>query len=303
MLELLPEQHFTQPPPRYTEASLVKTLEELGIGRPSTYASIIQTIQARGYVRLDQKRFLPEDVAEVVTDKLIQHFPDIVDVNFTARMEEELDEIAEGNATRVAVLQDFYVPFARGARAGRGEVRAVPGGDRGALPEVSDRGAGARAPAGAARPVRQVHRLRELPRLRLHPEPRRERASRAGAAGGDVPRVRAPAREEGRAVRPVHRMQRLPGLPLHQEGAAEEHGRHLPAVRTGRAGREADTVRADVRLRPLPGVRLRDEQSSREGHPLPGLRRVAPAPPEESPLLALRRGGRSRHEGDQARRS
>jgi DNA topoisomerase-1 len=111
LLELLPEQHFTQPPPRYTEASLVKTLEELGIGRPSTYASIIQTIQARGYVRLDQKRFMPEDVAEVVTDKLVQHFPDIVDVHFTARMEEELDDIAEGKATRVAVLRDFYVPF------------------------------------------------------------------------------------------------------------------------------------------------------------------------------------------------
>jgi DNA topoisomerase I len=111
LLEVLPEQHFTQPPPRYTEATLVKTLEELGIGRPSTYASIIQTIQARGYVRLDQKRFLPEDVAEVVTDKLIQHFPDIVDVHFTARMEEELDDIAEGKATRVAVLKDFYVPF------------------------------------------------------------------------------------------------------------------------------------------------------------------------------------------------
>jgi DNA topoisomerase-1 len=112
LLDVLPEQHFTQPPPRYSEASLVKTLEELGIGRPSTYASIIQTIQARGYVRLDQKRFVPEDVAEVVTDKLVQHFPDIVDVNFTARMEEELDEIAEGNATRVAVLRDFYAPFA-----------------------------------------------------------------------------------------------------------------------------------------------------------------------------------------------
>jgi DNA topoisomerase-1 len=111
LLEVLPEQHFTQPPPRYTEASLVKTLEELGIGRPSTYASIIQTIQARGYVRLDQKRFMPEDVAEVVTDKLVQHFPDIVDVNFTARMEEELDDIAEGKATRVGVLRDFYVPF------------------------------------------------------------------------------------------------------------------------------------------------------------------------------------------------
>jgi DNA topoisomerase I len=111
LLEVLPEQHFTQPPPRYSEASLVKTLEELGIGRPSTYASIIQTIQARGYVRLDQKRFMPEDVAEVVTDKLVQHFPDIVDVHFTARMEEELDDIAEGKATRVAVLRDFYVPF------------------------------------------------------------------------------------------------------------------------------------------------------------------------------------------------
>ncbi|MGH2680975.1 MAG: type I DNA topoisomerase [Actinomycetota bacterium] len=111
MLEILPEQHFTQPPPRFTEASLVKTLEELGIGRPSTYASIIQTIQARNYVRLDQKRFVPEDVAEVVTDRLVQHFADIVDVHFTARMEEELDDIAEGKATRSKVLRDFYDPF------------------------------------------------------------------------------------------------------------------------------------------------------------------------------------------------
>src|SRR4029079_15827311 len=82
LLEVLPEQHFTQPPPRFTEASLVKTLEELGIGRPSTYASIISTIQDRGYVRLEDKRFHPEDVAEVVTDKLVEHFADIVDVNF-----------------------------------------------------------------------------------------------------------------------------------------------------------------------------------------------------------------------------
>ena len=111
LLEVLPEQHFTQPPPRYTEATLVKTLEELGIGRPSTYASIIQTIQARNYVRLEEKRFMPEDVAEVVTDRLVQHFPDIVDVHFTARMEEELDDIAEGKATRLKVLQDFYDPF------------------------------------------------------------------------------------------------------------------------------------------------------------------------------------------------
>jgi DNA topoisomerase-1 len=111
MLEVLPEQHFTQPPPRFSEASLVKTLEELGIGRPSTYASIISTIQDRGYVRLEDKRFYPEDVAEVVTDKLVEHFADVVDVNFTARMEEELDEIAEGDTHRAAVLREFWVPF------------------------------------------------------------------------------------------------------------------------------------------------------------------------------------------------
>ncbi|MGZ8626915.1 MAG: type I DNA topoisomerase, partial [Actinomycetota bacterium] len=111
MLEVLPEQHFTQPPPRFSEASLVKTLEELGIGRPSTYASIISTIQDRGYVRLEDRRFYPEDVAEVVTDKLVEHFADVVDVNFTARMEEELDEIAEGAAQRSVVLRDFWEPF------------------------------------------------------------------------------------------------------------------------------------------------------------------------------------------------
>jgi DNA topoisomerase-1 len=111
MLEVLPEQHFTQPPPRFSEASLVKTLEELGIGRPSTYASIISTIQDRGYVRLEDKRFYPEDVAEVVTDKLVEHFAEIVDVNFTARMEEQLDEIAEGNQQRVHTLREFWHPF------------------------------------------------------------------------------------------------------------------------------------------------------------------------------------------------
>ena len=113
MLEVLPEQHFTQPPPRYSEASLVKALEELGIGRPSTYASIISTIQDRGYVRLEEKRFYPEDVGEVVTDLLVEFFPDVVDVNFTAKMEEELDDIAEGKMGWVQVLDEFYGPFER----------------------------------------------------------------------------------------------------------------------------------------------------------------------------------------------
>ncbi|HEY7400628.1 MAG TPA: type I DNA topoisomerase [Actinomycetota bacterium] len=113
MLDLLPEQHFTQPPPRYSEATLVKTLEELGIGRPSTYASIISTIQDRGYVRLEDRRFHPEDVADVVTDRLVEHFPDVVDANFTAHMEEELDDIAEGKIGWTQVLHEFNGPFER----------------------------------------------------------------------------------------------------------------------------------------------------------------------------------------------
>jgi DNA topoisomerase I len=113
MLELLPEQHFTQPPPRFSEASLVKTLEELGIGRPSTYASIISTIQDRGYARLEDRRFYPEDVGEVVTDLLVEFFPDIVDTAFTARFEEELDDIAEGKLGWIQVLDEFYGPFER----------------------------------------------------------------------------------------------------------------------------------------------------------------------------------------------
>jgi DNA topoisomerase-1 len=113
MLEVLPEQHFTQPPPRFSEASLVKTLEELGIGRPSTYASIISTIVDRGYVRLEDKRFYPEDVAYVVTDKLVEHFPDVVDTNFTAYMEKELDDIAEGELGKVQMLHEFNGPFER----------------------------------------------------------------------------------------------------------------------------------------------------------------------------------------------
>jgi len=113
MLEVLPEQHFTQPPPRFTEASLVKKMEELGIGRPSTYASIISTIQDRGYARLEDKRFRPEDVGMVVTDKLVEHFPDVVDVHFTAYMEKELDDIADGDLAKVTMLHEFNGPFER----------------------------------------------------------------------------------------------------------------------------------------------------------------------------------------------
>jgi len=109
--ELLPEQHFTQPPPRFTEASLVKTLEEHGIGRPSTYASIIQTLATRKYVRIEKRTFFPEDVGMVVNDLLVNHFPRYVDYDFTAQLEEDLDAISRGEEQWQPVLKQFWEPF------------------------------------------------------------------------------------------------------------------------------------------------------------------------------------------------
>jgi len=105
------DQHFTEPPPRYTEATLIKALEEHGIGRPSTYASTISTIVDRGYVRVEDRRLRPEVVAGIVTDVLVEHFGDYVDVAFTARMEEELDEVARGERAWVPLLREFYDPL------------------------------------------------------------------------------------------------------------------------------------------------------------------------------------------------
>ncbi|MDT8306018.1 MAG: type I DNA topoisomerase [Anaerolineae bacterium] len=112
LLQLLPEQHFTQPPPRFSEATLVKELEQNGIGRPSTYASIISTIQNRGYVRTEDKRLVPTETGEVVNDLLVHYFPNVMSVDFTARMEDELDEIAEGRPW-VPVVGEFYQDFSR----------------------------------------------------------------------------------------------------------------------------------------------------------------------------------------------
>jgi DNA topoisomerase-1 len=111
LLALGREQKFTQPPPRYSEASLVRALEAQGIGRPSTYAPIISTIQERGYVYLEDKKFRPTDLGFVVTDQLVQHFPGIMEVEFTAGMETKLDQIEEGKEDWVAILRDFYGPF------------------------------------------------------------------------------------------------------------------------------------------------------------------------------------------------
>ncbi len=112
LLELVPGQHFTQPPPRFSESALIKELEERGIGRPSTYATIVKTIKDRGYVRMEERRFLPTDLGRIVTELLEESFPRVMDVAFTAKMEEELDRIEDGERELVQALQEFYHPFA-----------------------------------------------------------------------------------------------------------------------------------------------------------------------------------------------
>lgn len=111
--KLEPKQHFTEPPPRYNEASLIKELEERGIGRPSTYAPTLYTIESRGYIVRENKAFLPTELGEITTKLLDRHFPNIMDYTFTAHMEDELDEILEGKINHVDVLKEFYLPFAK----------------------------------------------------------------------------------------------------------------------------------------------------------------------------------------------
>ena len=112
LIKLLPSQHFTQPPPRYSEATLIKTLEQEGIGRPSTYAPILSTIQDRNYIEKDEnKKFRPTEIGIVVNDLLVAHFPKIVDIKFTAGIEEDLDKIALGQKKWVPLLKEFYAPF------------------------------------------------------------------------------------------------------------------------------------------------------------------------------------------------
>ncbi len=113
LLEILPNQHFTEPLPRYNEASLIKTLEKYGIGRPSTYAPTISVIQERNYVEKIEKRFHPTEIGTLVNKVLTEHFPEIVDIDFTAKMEEELDEVAEGKKKWQDTIREFYEPFSK----------------------------------------------------------------------------------------------------------------------------------------------------------------------------------------------
>jgi len=129
LLHLIPEQHFTQPPPRYSEASLVHELEENGIGRPSTYAPILGTLQQRGYVEREDRRLFPTETGLIVTDLLIEHFPNIVDVGFTAHMEADLDHIASGDESWVEIVREFYGPFAEQVARAQEEMPEVKAED------------------------------------------------------------------------------------------------------------------------------------------------------------------------------
>lgn len=128
-----PEQHFTQPPARYTEAALVKALEEFGIGRPSTYAPVISTIQQRGYVGTEKKSLYPTELGRIVNDIMKRSFADIVDVEFTAHVESKLDEIAQGSAKWSEVIKDFYSGFALDVEKAENELEHVK-----IEPKVSD---------------------------------------------------------------------------------------------------------------------------------------------------------------------
>jgi DNA topoisomerase I len=123
--DIEPKQHFTQPPPRYTEARLVKTLEELGIGRPSTYAPTLDTIQKRNYVVLENKRFVPTELGEIVLELMLEFFPEIIDVEFTAKMEKNLDEIEEGKVEWVKVVDEFYQEFEKRLQTAEKEMKEV----------------------------------------------------------------------------------------------------------------------------------------------------------------------------------
>ena len=127
LLALTPEQHFTQPPPRYTEATLIRELEEKGIGRPSTYATILDNIQEREYVAKEKGRLYPTELGCLVTDLLVENFPDILDVEFTAQMEDELDKVEEGQLPWVQALEDFYDPFQKNLEKAKLEMQDVKG--------------------------------------------------------------------------------------------------------------------------------------------------------------------------------
>ncbi len=254
------EQHFTEPPPRYTEASLIKALEEHGIGRPSTYAATISTIEDRGYVKVVDKRLRPEIVANIVTDVLVEHFGTYVDYDFTARMEEELDEVAAGKRAWVPLLHEFYDPLQRLVDEKRKTLKRA---------ELTTEETDEVCSEGHPMVIRLGRNGRFLA-CSMYPDhketrdiPGEEPEIPAGRRGrGAVPPVPGGgARGSARTLRPLRRLRSLSGLRLHPPHrpattttAALRRG--VPHVRGGRARRAPGTPQRQrlLRLRSLSQV-------------------------------------------------
>ena len=322
--DVTPEQHFTEPPPRYSEASLVKKLEELGIGRPSTYASIIEVLQRRNYVKIDRKRFVPEDRGRIVTAFLQTYFPRYVEYNFTAHLEDELDEISDGKIDWRQVLREFWKAFA----AAVGETKDLrvsevldkldeelgphffPANDNGGksprdCPSCANGRLGLKLGKFGAfigcsnypdcRFTRKLGIVDRRRRRRLGRQPRR--AEGAGHRSGDR-QGRDPAQRPLRPLRPARRGR---GQGEAQAAvAAEGHDagrRHLgegagPALAAARAGAASRGRRADPgRRRPLRPVR----QARHQVQDHPGRRERARDRHEP------RRGAAGRGQGDRPR--
>ncbi|HEX2513499.1 MAG TPA: type I DNA topoisomerase [Chloroflexota bacterium] len=298
--DVLPAQHFTRPPPRYTEASLVKALEEAGVGRPSTYATVVTTIQDRGYVqvgagaaRRGPAPLVPTDLGNAACDFLVQHFPRIVDPPFTAEMESALDEIAGGRLAWTAMLHDFYAPFAetvgkaRAARPAAGRPAAAQPTQRrptapGGAPQA---GAGAGTCPQCGRPlVQRVSQFGPFLGCSGYPACRyvqREQGKREGRKPAGRPRTARPRRPASRPDSPSPRMPR-PRRRLDQTIPADFPGGTTaepqsaprpaprPARRPGRRQPEAPG--------PAPRARGRSRAPSPRGSHWDGSR---PATPEE----------------------
>ena len=235
-------QHFTEPPPRFTEASLIKALEEHGIGRPSTYAATISTIVDRGYVRVEERRLHPEPVAGIVVDLLVEHFGDYVDLAFTAKMEEDLDDVASGKRPWVPLLEAFYPPLRDRVDEVRKTTRRRDFTTE-ATDEVCSLGhpwsSGSGATAGSW-PARCTPSTRSRGRCRATSRP-----PQAGT-GETCPKCGlGHARRQARPVRPVRRLRPLPRLRLHPArrpgaaGAAAVRGRSARRTATASSSRVA----------------------------------------------------------------
>ncbi len=253
--QITPNQHFTEPPPRFSEASLVKELERLGIGRPSTYAQIISTLTAREYVRLEQRRFSPTELGETVERIMVESFPSIFNVEFTSEMETELDKIEEGELGWQQVLQDFYGPFTKALDAVN--LSAIVAEAHGLKSEELATRALSQVwrPGGAPhRTLRALFRLRELQEVVRLREVAQEAEDAGPAVGGEVPVVR---RVDGDQDRPLRRVSRLHPVSRVQGHPFDFAGNEVPQVSRGGFGRATHQARQVVLgLRAVSGVRF-----------------------------------------------